>query len=361
MSGLEAGRSPSVKRSKPVDSSLEEEPTTPEPTTLVSRLQITTLSKKRKVVSEKQTPLITDFFQDSCETETVTMAGEGSDVLREGRGSDREEECSNKDIMRVLVSMKTEFATVNGKLDSMNGIVEKLEGEIFVLKNENDKLREDITRLQKKDDQTQERLEEAVYCANVSREHADRNEQYSRRNNVKIMFVEEGSDETVEDTEKIALKIFKERLNLKDLKSGDIEVAHRLGKKKDGQKRPIIVKFVSRKSKNQVIKNRKLLKGKTPKIVIFEDLAKGTYQLYQQAASHYAVQDSWTSDGKVFVTDSGGKTHRLQKLSDLDKLPHPPLSVSTSSGHVSSTPKHKDDRQPPPRRKKTGRSPNQLR
>ena len=341
----ELGRSPSVKRAKPVDSSIEEDTQTPV-RPAISNSKST--SKKCKVgIDDKPEALITDFFQKNSMMANLGET-EGSSVL--------EDDCSNKDIMCVLMSMKSELMSVNSKLDAVNRVVEKLEGDILTLKVENDELRDNVSRLQKRDAQTQERLEEAILTARLAREHADRNEQYSRRNNIKLMFVEESTEtvESAEDSEKIALKIFHEKLKLRDIKSADIEIAHRVGKKKDGVIRPIVVKFVSRKTKMKVMKGRRLLKGSNPKIVIFEDLAKGTYQLYQHVSNHSAVQDSWTWEGKVFATDTKGKVHNVQRLADLDKLPPPLISDRDSTGKRSSTPNHADRRPPPRRRKPSG-------
>ena len=64
------------------------------------------------------------------------------------------------------------------------------------------------------------------------------------------MFVEETSkSKTAEESEKKA-SVMHDKLGLKHVKVEDIEIAHRVGEKKEGKTRPITVKFVSRKTKN---------------------------------------------------------------------------------------------------------------
>ena len=335
------GRSPSVKRAKPVDSSIESETSPSQPAVTVKSCETKVAPKKRKVANIKSAS-ITDYFTSKAvmaENE-VNVSGD----LEEEEGSG-DEQCSNKDIMRVLVNIKHEIKSVNSKLDGVNLIVERLEGEIMDLRIENDKLKEEITKVKLIQENSQEKIKEAHLLASLSHEHADRNEQYARRNNVKIMYVDESESETVEESEKIALKIFRDKLKM-NIKPEEIEVAHRVGKKNSGKNRPLLVKFVSRKTKSAVIRNRKLLKGSQPKVVIFEDLTKNVYQLHQHATNHLFTQDAWTSEGKIFVKDANGKVHLIQKIGDLDKLPPPPFCDSQSS-----TPKHAE-RQPPPRNRK---------
>ena len=58
------------------------------------------------------------------------------------------------------------------------------------------------------------------------------------------------------------------------MKSEDIEIAHRVGKRNQKGARAIIVRFVSRKVKNEVFRNRQKLLEKKCGVFIVEDLAK---------------------------------------------------------------------------------------
>ena len=113
----------------------------------------------------------------------------------------------------------------------------------------------------------QTQIKEAVFNAKLAANRADRNEQYSRRNNVKLLCVPEaaGSFESAEESERKALQVFHNRLDLKHISPEHTEAAHRVGEKRAGSTRPILVKLLSRKTMQQVIQKRRKLKTKTKK------------------------------------------------------------------------------------------------
>ena len=63
----------------------------------------------------------------------------------------------------------------------------------------------------------------------------------------------------------------------------DISVAHRLKASKQDKVRPVIVKFVSRKVRNNVYQARMLLKGTGNNIIIAQHLTKSTSELFYEA------------------------------------------------------------------------------
>ena len=72
---------------------------------------------------------------------------------------------------------------------------------------------------------------------------------------------EEEAFESADESEKEALTIFHEKLGLSHITPDNIEAAYRVGEKQKCHFSPIIVKFVSRKTKAEIIKNRRKLKG----------------------------------------------------------------------------------------------------
>ena len=158
----------------------------------------------------------------------------------------------------------------------MNETVERLQSGVFDLKQENSRLCAELDKCRKKEEDMQNQIKEAVFNARLAAERADRNEQYSRRNNVKLRYIPEaaGSFESAEESERKALRVFHRRLGLKHIKSEHIEAAHRIGERKADRTRPLLVKSLSRKTMLQVIQNRRKLKNTEPKVVIAEHLTK---------------------------------------------------------------------------------------
>ncbi|KAK9679636.1 hypothetical protein QE152_g39834 [Popillia japonica] len=109
----------------------------------------------------------------------------------------------------------------------------------------------------------------------------DRLEQYTRRNSVRIYGVPEEPDE---DIASVVTNLLSERLNCPSTVTL-IDRCHRIPSKNthstaNNKAKPIILKFISYRAKECVVKNRKLLKGTG--ITITDDLTRKRYDLYKQ-------------------------------------------------------------------------------
>lgn len=92
-----------------------------------------------------------------------------------------------------------------------------------------------------------------------------------RRNNLIVKGLPEQESETWADTEEKVQAFFSTHLNVR---VGEIERAHRLGPRKPGFSRPIIIKFLNYKSKSEIIGNaHKLRNLASPKIWVEDDFS----------------------------------------------------------------------------------------
>lgn len=92
-----------------------------------------------------------------------------------------------------------------------------------------------------------------------------------RRNNLIVKGLPETDKEGYEETEKIVQEFFSVHLKVQ---AGDIERAHRVGKRRPDFDRPIIIKFLNFKSKTEVLRNAPKLKNlASPKVWIDEDFS----------------------------------------------------------------------------------------
>lgn len=145
--------------------------------------------------------------------------------------------------------------------------------------------------------------------------HANDNEQYSRKYNLRFIGIDE--DEGEDCTEKI-VNMCSDELNI-SVKKEEIDRAHRVGPKKSSSSRPIIVKFKSYNSKMEVCRKKKELKGSN--IFINEDLTKANVKLFNHARKNCdRVKSVWASDGKILVRNLEGKIYRIRKMSDFQKF-----------------------------------------
>ena len=161
-------------------------------------------------------------------------------------------------------------------VDSLSLKYEKLTSEVFQLSNDRDML---LKRNQELRDENIALREIVHNQGNAIRE----TEQYLRRDNVKVYGLTEkrngNKGETDEETARAVIAMVATDLKY-ELKPSDISIAHRLGRKAPGKERSVIVKFVSRTVRNEVVKRRKALKGKP--VVIADDLSPYYQNLFSK-------------------------------------------------------------------------------
>ena len=104
-------------------------------------------------------------------------------------------------------------------------------------------------------------------------------EDRSMRNNLRINGIKEGKNETWEECEERVNCFLEEKLDM-DTSEIWIERAHRVGEKKRGQERQIVVQFNSYKNKLDILRNCKKLKGTN--FSIFEDFSKETASIRKE-------------------------------------------------------------------------------
>ena len=93
----------------------------------------------------------------------------------------------------------------------------------------------------------------------------------------------------------------------------DIDIAHRLGKSKTNKTHNIIVRFVSRRTRNNIYKERRKLKNNGPgkltseRVFIKENLTKRNKHLYSLATTErkkFNWKYIWTNKGRILLRQS---------------------------------------------------------
>ena len=224
-----------------------------------------------------------------------------------------ETQITNADLMQKLCA--------NGEqLEKLSKITEELRAAIFTLQNENDELKREVADSRKREESLRADLRTALHRAQVADDKADFLEQYSRNYNLRLYYVEEPSGETAGQCEETVLNLFTEKMGLRHIRKEDIDAVHRLGenRQKNGQPRGIIVRFMSRRVRDEVILNRKKLKRPTGKsVVVVEDLTKRNYQLFAQAKAASVTKQCWTRRGKIFIKTNQDKVMQIKSKGDL--------------------------------------------
>ncbi|KAL8561664.1 hypothetical protein ACOMHN_001396 [Nucella lapillus] len=127
----------------------------------------------------------------------------------------------------------------------------------------------------------------------------DRLQQYSRRESIRIHGIKTATGETAESVEKKALEVF--TAVGADVKPEDLAAVHRAGKEKKGS-RPILVKFVSRRKRREVMERKKVLREKEEHCGTYlnDDLTPLRARLLKMVQRLDGIQKAWTVDGRIF-------------------------------------------------------------
>ena len=278
--------------------------------------------------------------------------------------------------------MNVKMDEMNNKLDTRIAV---LEGRVFDIEQSQKANKTDIETTKQKVQLTEEMTHNVEYTANLAITQADRQEQYLRNYNIRIFNVPENTNETIGECERKVLALFEEKLQIK-VSLESIDNLHRIGPKHSGSTsthlnknnetdttnnnenknenrdkqdteenkreedsdmnidenqerdtlankqdlnsnakvvgRPIIVSFVSRRIRREIIANRKMLKKKdgqtTAPIIIVEDLTKKNHALLCKAKENTAkYKNVWSKDGIILGKQHNDVIARINSFADI--------------------------------------------
>lgn len=167
-------------------------------------------------------------------------------------------------------------------------------------------------RLSARETYVDNRLDE-LQEENISlRAKTDDLEQRSRLENLRIFGIPEKAGE---NTDNLVIDVAT-KLQV-PITTASIGRSHRVGPKKPGSTRAIIVKFVSFAERQKLFAAKKKLKGSG--ITIKEDLTNIRQSILQKALKQFTNQSIWTQNG-VIVIKLDNVYHRIQTMKELDDL-----------------------------------------
>ena len=192
-------------------------------------------------------------------------------------------------------------------LDAISAELKSRDEKIATLQNEVKELQTVISDMKVEKARKREKVENDL----------DEQEQYSRRNNLRVFLkVPESPEENTTD-----LIIDHGKSIGVALTPNDTSRSHRLGKRAQGKTRPVIVKFTSYWKRKEFFDNRK-----EDDIFVAEDLTdRRSKFLYhaRQLRRDQKIEYCWTRDGNVFVKplpDSNGQDQKSVKIKSLHDL-----------------------------------------
>lgn len=203
--------------------------------------------------------------------------------------------------------VSTQLEIFRGDVFDVGKKCEDLEKEVESLKNNDRNILDDFDKLQnnvqKQSADTKEFLEKETEAQQM----------YTRRDNLRIFGVPEVAPFRTENgilvrenTNKIVLDIFRQKLGIDHLSDRDISRCHRVGERKPGSYRAIIVRFLRHEDKDTVVSARSKLAG--TRTVVKEDLTQERLMwIHRLKDAGVNYRDIQTNDGIVTVRVEGAK------------------------------------------------------
>ena len=186
---------------------------------------------------------------------------------------------------------------------------DELHQRLDMLVYENVQMKEQIEDLTSRLSESEKNSKTALQKSNI-------NEQYSRKNNIKIMGVEELENETEQSLTEQVITIVATKTKVK-LDEHKITPLHRIPGK-TGMPKPVLIKLKNNSVKIQIMKKRQEMKRAGYRLV--DDVTKQNTSLINRLMLHENIDSAWYFNGSVYAKTTAGKRHKFDICSDTDKV-----------------------------------------
>lgn len=180
-------------------------------------------------------------------------------------------------------------------INALAGDVKTNSDTIEALKLDNETLLSRVGQLKSEVSLLKRDLADVKRSAYQTELRCNATEQWTRKSAVRVFGIPQSNPR--EDCRQLVHDVVTDKLKL-DLDPHAVEVAHRVGKPRDGKPAPIIAKFARRDVRDLVLRARKALKG--TRISIKEDLTKDNQKLLHDLSTHEEISAAWSWNGKIF-------------------------------------------------------------
>ena len=201
---------------------------------------------------------------------------------------------------------------IQEKCEKLETIIESLQFENDKLK---DKLESNLKQMTERINETEAKVENQEQQTREAIKLGNHNEQFSRKNNIKIMNVEEEPSENEEKlTEKVCSVLSKQGV---DLQKEEIIAIHRLPRRNKSRK-PVIIKTINNNVKTRVMRKRREMR--TAGYRIADDVTKLNTGLISRLSDNENIDSAWYFNGSVFGRTKGGKRLKFELFDDINQV-----------------------------------------
>ena len=174
--------------------------------------------------------------------------------------------------------------------DEMSVLNSRVEGLVAA----NSALKNDIKTKDAQINELKSKVTDLEILAKNAQSKANYNEQYSRKNNIKIHGVKE---EPHENTQEVTTNLLRDVAGV-TVSEDDIIAVHRIPGKKDST-RPILLKVKNSSVKTKVMQNRPKVKS-TGKYKLSDDVTALNSSLITRLLAHPKIEQAWFFNGSVY-------------------------------------------------------------
>jgi len=243
-----------------------------------------------------------------------TRSASNSDTISVTITASEVEEIVRKAVSSAVGDIKELF---NSKLAEINDRVAAVEARLVQLE-QSDSTSKDVEQSQIASDLSTE-IDAVRAETRQSLLLSNDNEQYSRRNNLRIFGFKPNQDENCNTA---ASRFIKSHLHV-PVTDTEIELAHMTygsnGTTSGQQRRPtMLIRFSSKEKRDQVIRARRSLKG--THYAISEDLTSLNIKTMNRIRNDIQVRTSWSWNGKIFAILSTGKKVFVRPFQPISEL-----------------------------------------
>lgn len=228
---------------------------------------------------------------------------------------------------RLRSILDEKLTELSNRVSSAEHKLDVFESRLFDIENKHQETSENLTRLEVKNKEYEDNFKLLNSEARKAVQHINDNEQYSRRNNIRIHGLHNNSDNYVQTV----IDFFNTKLNINHIEADDIETARGVSLKtqssaSDGatvqsqhtKSTTVIVRFVNRRHRDEVIRHRKLLKGSGQ--AISEDLTTLNLQTLNRVRNDDRVQTAWTWNGRIRAVLTNGREVTVKPHQSVQEL-----------------------------------------
>ncbi|XP_061164570.1 uncharacterized protein LOC133173609 [Saccostrea echinata] len=213
------------------------------------------------------------------------------------------------EIQEELKSQKEQYTEDVAKIRKQ--LTDKVDG----LMMDNDTNMENVSKLKKQISKLETKLKTVNELANTAVSMANFNQQYSQKNNIKILNWPERQGQKLKEF----CTIVAQRTGI-TLDVREILAIHRIPSSDKQHPRPVIVKFNTAEARKSVITKRETLKDD---FIMLDHITSMNAQLLRTLKAEnkqHLVDSAWYFNGHIFVLDRSGHRHRIDVMDNIDQI-----------------------------------------